>query len=294
MPRRKRTRGGKAKPTVKCKEIEDLNDVSMCSTTSEVTLSKEEIMARVIEDFTFGVETKIHHIRAMMNKAISDQKNFLKMELLKIPKEVRKMKVSEFVGAGNDMNELIINVIKPVEEPPVAFTNQENIPPGHQQPASTAKSTRTTRKTRATKTPMVTQTTERPTRGAKTRATAAISCLATPANGSKGIPIITPKVPPSMCMTASRNPKVGEMMFSLAGSPVTVAPNNKNMINLAIKDGKSNLDISGAILEMSPNSLAQHTDPLLKLKDFIDSRLQQIEKSTGYVSTVKKPKGKMK
>ena len=27
-------------------------------------------------------------------------------------------------------------------------------------------------------------------------------------------------------------------MFSLAGSPVTVAPNNKNMINLAIKDGK--------------------------------------------------------
>ena len=27
-------------------------------------------------------------------------------------------------------------------------------------------------------------------------------------------------------------------MFSLAGSPVTVAPNNKNMINFAIKDGK--------------------------------------------------------
>ena len=59
MPRRKRTRGGKPK-AIKSKEIEDLSDVSMCSTTSEVPLSKEEIMARVIEDFKFGGNNKLH------------------------------------------------------------------------------------------------------------------------------------------------------------------------------------------------------------------------------------------
>ena len=53
MPRRKRTRGGKPKAPVKCKEIEDVSDMSMCSTTSEIPLSKEEIMEQVIRDFKF-------------------------------------------------------------------------------------------------------------------------------------------------------------------------------------------------------------------------------------------------
>ena len=54
MPRKKRTRGGKPKVAVKRKEEDDMSDVSMCSTTSEAPLSKEEIMARVIEEFRFG------------------------------------------------------------------------------------------------------------------------------------------------------------------------------------------------------------------------------------------------
>lgn len=54
MPRKKRTRGGKPKVVMKPKEEDDLSDVSMCSTTSEAPLSKEEIMARLIEEYKFG------------------------------------------------------------------------------------------------------------------------------------------------------------------------------------------------------------------------------------------------
>ena len=38
----------------KAKEADDLSDVSMCSMTSEAPLSKEEIVARIVEEFQFS------------------------------------------------------------------------------------------------------------------------------------------------------------------------------------------------------------------------------------------------
>lgn len=67
MPRKKRTRGGKPKIAVKRKEEDDQSDVSMCSTTSEVPFSKEEVMARLIEDFKFGCKMESHLVLNFCN-----------------------------------------------------------------------------------------------------------------------------------------------------------------------------------------------------------------------------------
>ncbi|XP_065058055.1 uncharacterized protein LOC135685891 [Rhopilema esculentum] len=299
MPHKKRTRNGRPKGQLKTKERDDLSDVSMCSMTSEAPMSKDEIMTRLLEEFQFAVQSRIAQIRATMKKAITDQRNLLKMELLKIPKDIRKMKVSEFLSAGGDMDELVLNAADPVDEndPP---DSHDNIIAAVQQTATTAK--KTARKPRVAKTPMaapaVPQTGGRSTRGAKARALAVMKTqhndMVTPARGIPNIAFITPKVPPSSaCMTTGRKPKKGgELLYSLAGSPVQGLPTKNDLVNFTVKDGLK-FDVSGAILDMSPKTLATHADQLSKIKTFVESKLQQIEK-TAVTSTAKKTSGKSK
>eukprot|EP00112_Aurelia_sp_Birch-Aquarium-sp1_P008044 Seg1881.1 transcript_id=Seg1881.1/GoldUCD/mRNA.D3Y31 product="hypothetical protein" protein_id=Seg1881.1/GoldUCD/D3Y31 len=288
MPRKKRTRAGKPKMP-KPKEADDLSDVSMCSMTSEAPLSKEEIVAQIVYQFQCGVENKIKHLRTMMHKAITDQKNLLKMELLKIPKDIRKMKVTDFLKAGGDMDTLILNEADSVENATVSFestTSASSMP----QTTGPARRTATARKTRATKPQIVAHTEGRVTRGAKTRAKAAIGMDAndfvTPARGILDMPIITPKIAPtnSNVMSVVRNPRIGELTYSLAGSPVTTLPKNDSLMK----------HVSGAIMDMSPTSLQMQAEDWKKIKDLVESKFQTVENKDGKGKTSQKSKGKSK
>lgn len=233
----------------------------------------------------------------MMNKAITDQRNLLKLELLKIPKEIRKMKVVDFLNAGGSMDNLMMSEMEEVEDSSLTVRNAlQEIKNQHgmTNARQTAGTSRIKRVTRAAKTPMVNQTEGRLTRGAKKRLmvqqTPAVDVNAmefkTPALYDPSLmskfsfktPLITPKFNLRDPMTTGRRPKRGETLVSLAGSPVIMLPGTNNRsVALAIEEGQSP-KLFGSLLDMSPNSLVNQEEHLLKLRNILDSKIQQIAK----------------
>eukprot|EP00794_Sanderia_malayensis_P007419 gene7419-8239_t len=252
MPRKKRTRAGRTKLSRPAKvveeQMEDLSDLSMCSAVSEALPTKEERIAICLQNFDNYVEKTVKEMRAAMTKTITDQRNFLKMELLKLPKDIRQMKFSDFLASGGNLDALMLNEAATIADSAIsmeslrrAIANGVNETPAHcigMNPSLVS------------------------TLGYKT-------------------PFITPKFDPRLPITTTRRPKHGETLVSLAGSPVMSLPGNKGKIDLAMGAGKSPSGIASMVLDMSPNSLVDKEEQLIKLRGILDSKIQQIGKAVG-------------
>jgi len=240
MPPKKKGRTTRAKPKI-------------------VTLSPEEQQARdqvdlFLKDFDKHCEMTVKEAWREVETVSSSINTLYKLEMLKIPQDVKNMKWDDYYKqsidnghnplalseAINDCMEdsICVNVDTQVSQLKSAIKTtakkrggRKKVSTENQPPPSASRSS--SRNRGASRTMSDSSTSETPANSRSTRGTGKNSTMATPANtrpppNMGKTPMITPKFDTqSLSRTVSRVARANEVLVSLSGSPVAFAPSSK-------------------------------------------------------------------
>jgi len=273
-----------------------------------VTLSPEEQQARdqvdlFLKDFDKHCEMTVKEAWREVETVSSSINTLYKLEMLKIPQDVKNMKWDDYYKqsidnghnplalseAINDCMEdsICVNVDTQVSQLKSAIKTtakkrggRKKVSTESQPPPSATRSSSRSRGASRTDS----SSSETPANSRSTRGTGKNSTMATPANtrlppNMGKTPMITPKFDTqSLSRTVSRVARANEVLVSLSGSPVAFAPNSKAakaqvsnaaLITLPLGGGETlNVPLDGGI-----GSSVEHLD-----EDQLD-KLQELQKS---------------
>jgi len=259
----------------------------------EILLKKEQYL----KDFDIQVNERIKSMESELKSILADLNRMTRTEKLKISKDIRSMTIGEFLKKGGDLDTLDfrelsgslvhdVSYVSPVTEDAsvISHTKIEEVkmPPP---PANKAKGTRKVLKAkREVHDSSLVRSAIKNTRTRK-------GDFATPLGGVNlkqtkhsqlVTPMITPKFDTSKPLTNAREPKHGETLVSLSGSPVVKAlPDNpaddSNLVSISLLPQQTVL--GGRLFldeNMSPNTLLQRKEIIEEAVHAINSRLEEL------------------
>lgn len=294
MPRRKKNNASR-------NENKDpaLDESLLPSEADDKMLKKESYL----RDFDIQVKDRIKAMENQVRKILAELNRLASTEKLKINKEIRTMTIKEFLEKGGDLDtlnfrELANSVITdtsysksplPVDE---TMTNMEvsanstatkttgnkKVLRGKRMAADSSLVRHALKNTRARKADLTT-----PLVGAGNAKFAKKQQLTTP--------MITPKFDTRKPLTSAREPKHGETLVSLAGSPVVKAqpdqPNDdSHLVSISLLPQHQQTILGGRLFldeGMSPNTLLQRKQIIEEAVHAINCRLDELNSqiSTG-------------
>jgi len=289
MPKRK------TKPARKEVSTENIDpDQSICADSSnEAALKKEAFM----RDFDIQVNERLKALDRNKKTALKEINRMFLSEKMKLKKEVRQMTVKEFAEQGGDFKCFDFTVVAAAVVGDVSFMGdgdnmQDTVVKAPPPKASTAARTVRKRNTVMAESPLIHDAPlTRSTRSARSRKVVnAASSLVTPSitrnnRGGYGLPsktpLITPKFDPRQPLTAAREPKAGETLVSLSGSPViqnTTAADDTRGNLLSLRLDKHQTLLGGFLFDetMSPGTLNTNKERLQEAIGAIESRLGEL------------------
>lgn len=276
MPRKKGTR--------KRKENDENKDVPNKTIDSDsITMKKESFL----RDFDMQVRQRLYNMEVKKKAMVKEITRMFSSEKLKVKKEIRQMTVKEFIEKGGNLRTFDFSCISSAAVCDISFVDTSDMNNGTivKQPTAASTVTRSTRKTVANnyvQSPLVNDAPLTRTRG---RGRNAIQHnLVTPALGrqnkmSMKTPLITPKFDPAQPLTAAREPKRGETLMSMAGSPVvqnSASTPESNLISLRMD--KHQTLLGGLLFDdtMSPTTLNDNKERLMEVISALESRFGEL------------------
>ncbi|KXJ29781.1 Borealin [Exaiptasia diaphana] len=226
---------------------------------AETSMTEDERRQKLddyLQDFDVQVKSRIEQMKLQAKSIISSIKGAYHLELMKMPPNIRKMKLCDFYGSNRVPFEDKTNA--PMSKTPAQSTRKKKAPKTEvAEPQTTGRSLRSTARKRKNvpespsckskaklqKTEMLAPTTSR--RSTRKNARSNIQFV-TPACQVRNIaqtPFVTPKFDPSLPVTPAllREPKEGERIMSMSGSPLAniATPAHIAQVLVPIGNGQS-------------------------------------------------------
>lgn len=248
-----------------------------------------------LNDFDIQVDDRIKSMEKELKKILADLTRMTRTETLKISKEIRTMTVKEFLEKGGDLNILEFRDISdsivhdvsyrsPNIEDTTAICQKQNI-----EPVKAATNTKSTRKVLQAKRELqesaLVRNAIKNSRSKKVDISTPLIGMNKKIGKQKTLvaPMIAPKFDISKPLSNAREPKQGETLVSLAGSPVVNMQPEKpsddsNLISLSclpqqtVLGGRLFLDEN-----MSPNTLMQRKEIIEEAVNAINMRLVELD-----------------
>lgn len=260
-------------------------DASLIADGSDDRLLKKEAFLR---DFDLQIERRILGMETEKKSIIADISRMFTTQKLLIKKEIRSMKIHDFISAGGDLKSLDFTEISSAVSEDVSFHDipqEEEADVTFKAPMSSVK--RSTRKRGAAPVGPSPLVKDAPLTRSRTGKGTTKKVNQTPmyAGRNKTVmetPMITPKFDPRKPLTAAREPKMGETLLSLAGSPVLqnsrdITTNGENVVSLCLSKQQTYLGGSLFEMSMSPGTLMASKDRLQEAMNAINSRLEDLD-----------------
>lgn len=324
MPRRKKARKNQ---TSRMRPVLPEGDL-------DSSMSIDERKAKLdiyLKDLNMQVQERVEKMKARGYDMICKVKGAFSLEILKLPMNIRKMKLCDYRAQGGEVNETALNeasklvtemtrsVLQPTTKATTRdpFTELGNLPlktpsgikvksedqtgnvklnePGFLEPTTAPRSLRPRKRK-----DMSPSTVDKNTRSAKTRKTKDSITVAPPSTGKRtskriqpkahfatpavrGIPysntpMVTPKFDPRLPVTPAllREPKVGESIMSLNGSPIVNSAPASNTPQLSISLGNGRRIQLNPTSHLSPSQSTILNDAARKNVELLQQKLSQL------------------
>ncbi|XP_065674861.1 uncharacterized protein LOC100201584 isoform X2 [Hydra vulgaris] len=254
------------------------NEVATLPIVNDENYSDAMKKASFLLDFDVRVENDIEEMKKYMEDVVSSlNRTFLRQKNL-LKKEIRTMKVVDFLKMGGDLNTLdFTEVVRPlIEDPDISFQVSVQMDDTFKQPLPSLRKSTRKRAGQVAESPLVYDTVSVKGKPRK----------ALPNSRSKpqlNPPFIVPKFDPKNPISIFREEKRGETLLSLNGSPVvpcrTSDPPSDNICLIELK--KEQTILRGTLFDsMSPGSLVASRDRILQVVGAITSRLEDFDSKT--------------
>lgn len=237
---------------------------------------KKKQIKILFSDFDHQVEMRISKMNEVQKSAACAIRSIYTREISSYTKKIREMTVKEYFNQGGKINCLTLNILQ--EEISSLSNNissvlskakkqkdEENMKSGH-------KGIKTTKAGRKVKGKTSSFKTKRITRSSRLYSS---NSIATPLNTKSTFQPITPKFDPSLPTPNARKPRFGEIMVSLAGSPLLnclQSVENKADVAVRIDSGKVIMSLPEKMDTLELDNTTKTS--LMQVKDKLDKLLQ--------------------